>query len=44
MIRYMKQLKVKDLFNPSNDLQRAFGRVIVVADAAHSLGATYKGR
>lgn len=34
----------KDLFNPSNDLQRAFGRVIVVADAAHSLGATYKGK
>ncbi len=32
------------LFKPSNDLQRAFGRVIVVADAAHSLGATYKGK
>lgn len=32
----------KHLFNPSNDLQKAFGRVIVLADAAHSIGATYK--
>ncbi len=34
----------KGLFNPSNELQKAFGRVIVVADAAHSIGATYKGK
>lgn len=34
----------KDLFNPSSDLQKAFGRVIVIADAAHSIGATYKGK
>jgi dTDP-4-amino-4,6-dideoxygalactose transaminase len=34
----------KELFNPSNDLQKAFGRVVVVADAAHSIGATYKGK
>ncbi len=34
----------KQLFNPSNDLQKAFGRVVVVADAAHSIGATYKGK
>jgi len=33
----------KNLFNPSNKLQKAFGRVIVLADAAHSIGATYKG-
>ncbi|WP_055669536.1 DegT/DnrJ/EryC1/StrS family aminotransferase [Desnuesiella massiliensis] len=32
------------LFNPSNDLQKAFGRVIVLADAAHSFGAIYKGK
>lgn len=37
--------RTKDRFRPSNnDLQRKFGRVIVVADAAHSIGATYKGR
>lgn len=34
----------KHLFNPTNDLQKAFGRVIVIADAAHSIGATYKGK
>ncbi|MDT2761843.1 DegT/DnrJ/EryC1/StrS family aminotransferase [Aerococcus urinaeequi] len=34
----------KELFNPSNDLQKAFGRVVVITDAAHSIGATYKGK
>jgi dTDP-4-amino-4,6-dideoxygalactose transaminase len=34
----------KEIFNPTNDLQEAFGRVVVVADAAHSIGATYKGK
>jgi dTDP-4-amino-4,6-dideoxygalactose transaminase len=34
----------KDLFNPSNELQKAIGRVIVLADAAHSFGATYRDR
>lgn len=30
----------KHLFNPVNDIQRALGRVAVVADCAHALGAT----
>lgn len=34
----------KDLFRPSNDIQRAFGRCIVVADAAHAFGAMRHGR
>lgn len=34
----------KGFFNPANDLQKAFGRIVVVADAAHSIGATYKGK
>lgn len=34
----------KELFNPTNDLQKTFGRVVVIADAAHSIGATYKGK
>ncbi|MEY8304589.1 DegT/DnrJ/EryC1/StrS family aminotransferase [Anaerosalibacter bizertensis] len=34
----------KNIFNPSNEIQEAIGRVIVLADAAHSFGATYKGR
>lgn len=34
----------KHMFKPSNVTQEMFGRVIVLADAAHSIGATYKGR
>ncbi|WP_346930961.1 DegT/DnrJ/EryC1/StrS aminotransferase family protein [Clostridium sp.] len=34
----------KNLFIPSNRIQEAIGRVIVLADAAHSFGACYKGR
>ncbi|WP_028828653.1 DegT/DnrJ/EryC1/StrS family aminotransferase [Proteocatella sphenisci] len=34
----------KNLFKPENELQKAFGRVVVIADAAHSIGATYKGK
>lgn len=34
----------KKLFTPSNEIQKAIGRVIVLADAAHSFGAIYKGK
>lgn len=34
----------KDIFRPSNEIQKAFGRVIVIADAAHSFGARYKDK
>ena len=34
----------KSLFKPNNKLQEKIGRVIVMADAAHSLGAEYKGK
>lgn len=34
----------KHLFHPSNNIQRAFGRVIVVADAAHAFGAKRNGK
>ena len=34
----------KHLFCPANDLQRAFGRVVVLADAAHAFGAQRKGK
>ena len=35
---------VRDRWKPATELQRAFDRVIVLADAAHSFGATYRGR
>ena len=34
--------KKKNLFKPSNDIQKAIGRVIVLADAAHTFGARRK--
>lgn len=34
----------RQLFRPSNALQEAFGRVIVLADAAHAFGASREGR
>ena len=34
----------KHLFQPSNELQKAFGRVIVMADAAHAFGAKQCGK
>lgn len=34
----------RSLFRPSNDLQRSFGRVMVVADGAHALGAQWRGQ
>ena len=34
----------KCLFKPANDIQAAIGRVAVMADTAHSLGASYHGR
>jgi len=34
----------KNLFKPSSKTQEVFDRVIVIGDAAHALGATYKGQ
>ncbi len=34
----------KSLFNPSNDIQKAIGRIAVCADTAHALGAKFKGK
>ena len=34
----------KELFHPSNEIQKAIGRVIVMTDAAHAFGASWKGK
>lgn len=34
----------KHLFRPKNDIQRAYGRCIVIADAAHAFGAMRRGK
>lgn len=34
----------KHLFKPMNEIQEAFGRVVVMADAAHAFGAKWHGK
>ena len=34
----------KNIFKPATEIQKALGRVAVMADTAHSFGAEYKGR
>ena len=34
----------KDMFVPNNEIQKAIGRVIVLADAAHAFGAQWHGK
>ena len=34
----------KHLFSPANDIQKAYGRVIVLADTAHAFGAKWHGK
>ena len=34
----------KSLFTPANEIQKAIGRVVVVADCAHALGAKWHGQ
>lgn len=36
--------KFKHLFNPENPIQDKLGRILLLSDAAHSLGAIYKGK
>ena len=48
MCDYDKILEIveskKHLFKANNDVQKAFNRVVVLADAAHAFGAEYKGQ
>lgn len=34
----------RNLFRPSNDIQKKFGRIIICADSAHAVGAKRKGK
>lgn len=40
----VKRDDVSIKFKAGNSVQQQFGRIMILADAAHSLGATYKGR
>lgn len=41
LIRESEMVKV---FTPNTEVQKKFGRIFLLSDAAHSLGALYKGR
>ena len=36
--------EVKAQFNPTSAVQRKLGRIIVISDSAHSIGAHYDGK
>ncbi len=40
----VNEADVKNKFHPTNEEQRTLGRILVLADAAHSLGAVYKNK
>lgn len=40
----VKEKTYLDMFHPNNDIQKQLGRIMVLSDAAHSVGAVYKGK
>mgnify|MGYP006279077675 CR=1 FL=1 len=38
------QEKIKQQFNPYTEIQHKLGRILVMSDAAHSVGAAYQGK
>jgi dTDP-4-amino-4,6-dideoxygalactose transaminase len=40
----IREKEIQKLFQPANEIQTKLGRVLVLEDAAHSLGAVYKNR
>jgi len=44
LYQLLNKSSVKALFAPTSDVQQQFGRIMILADAAHSFGAIYKGK
>jgi len=40
----VKEKEFTEIFNPESDIQKMLGRIIVISDAAHSLGARFNTR
>ncbi len=36
--------EIKKLYTPRNEIQKKLGRIAVISDSAHSIGASYKGK
>ncbi len=44
LFQLVNSLEVLAKFSPSTEVQRQMGRIIIVSDSAHSIGAVYKGK
>ncbi|WP_070138565.1 DegT/DnrJ/EryC1/StrS family aminotransferase [Crocinitomix algicola] len=44
LMKFVKEESVLNMFQPRTENQTKLGRILVMADAAHSIGAKYKGR
>lgn len=44
ILKLVKTSEIISIFKPANDVQKQLGRILIVSDAAHSIGAKYKGR
>ena len=40
----VREESVRQLFSPNNEIQQQLGRILILEDAAHSLGARYHGQ
>ena len=44
LLDFIQQPAIKQKFQPNNPIQEKLGRMLILSDAAHSLGALYKGK
>lgn len=44
IFEFINSPEIKSKFSPSNKIQEQLGRIAVVSDSAHSIGANYKGK
>lgn len=44
IFRLIQSVDIQKLFTPSSDIQKKLGRILILSDSAHSVGAIYKGR
>lgn len=42
LFRIVESKDIQEKFNPRNDIQETMGRIMIIADAAHSIGAKYE--
>lgn len=44
IMQLVKRIDVKDRFNGNNEIQKQLGRILILSDSAHSIGAEYKNK